>query len=111
MYAHTCAHSRHSRRIQAHIVTSILRTVGSVHRVAETDIDAVCGVSGSGPAYVYTMIDAMSDGAVKMGLARPLATHLAAQTVMVGHARHKCTMVFSRALRKWCCRQVNIRAN
>lgn len=44
-------------------------------------MDAVTGVSGSGPAYVYTMIEAMSDAGVKMGLPRTVALQLATQTL------------------------------
>ncbi len=56
--------------------------LGEVVWVPETLIDAVCGVSGSGPAYVAMFIEAMADGGVREGLPRDVAYRLAAQTVM-----------------------------
>ena len=64
----------------------MLSAVGVCEEVDEKFMDAVTGLSGSGPAYIYTVIEALSDGGVKMGLSREVATRLAAQTVL-GAAR------------------------
>lgn len=64
------------------LVKDLFSTVGMTISVDESYLDAVTGLSGSGPAYVFLMIEALSDGGVRSGLTRPVATKLSAQTVL-----------------------------
>lgn len=66
----------------AKLAQAMLSMVGIAVEVPEHLLDAVTGLSGSGPAYVYQIIEALSDGGVRVGLPRNIATLLAAQTVL-----------------------------
>ena len=68
------------------VVREMVESVGTVEIVPEHRMDAVTGLPGSGPAYVYMLIEALTDAGMKQGLQRPTAFRLAAQTV-VGAAR------------------------
>jgi len=73
----TAATAEHLERVEA-----LFGAVGIVVRVEEKLLNAVTGVSGSGPAYICLIIEAMADAGVRAGLPRDVAQRLAAQTVM-----------------------------
>jgi len=64
------------------VTAAIFSPVARIVSIEEKLMDAALGVSGSGPAYGFLMIEALSDGGVKMGLPRPIALELAAQTLL-----------------------------
>ena len=71
-----------ARREDGELTQKLLGTIGLAFELKESLLDAVTGLSGSGPAYVYLIIEALSDGGVAAGLPRDIATKLAAQTVL-----------------------------
>lgn len=75
------AGGRFSTDEHVQIVRRMFEAVGKVEVVPEYLMDAVTGLSGSGPAYVYMFIEALTDAGVKQGIPRPTAFRLAAQTV------------------------------
>lgn len=66
----------------ASITNQLLQSIGTCEEIPESLMDPVTALSGSGPAYVFTMIEALADGAVKMGMPRDMAYRLASQTVL-----------------------------
>ncbi|MDP7551825.1 MAG: pyrroline-5-carboxylate reductase [Nitrospinaceae bacterium] len=74
--------SEHVTKTEMKIVHRIFEAIGRTVDVEEGHIDAVTGLSGSGPAYIFMIIEALSDAGVKMGLSREVANILTVQTVL-----------------------------
>jgi len=82
--ASACAYAlgKAARVEDADLAGQLLGAVGVAYAVQETLLNAVTGLSGSGPAYVFLIIEALSDAGVATGLPREMATRLAAQTLL-----------------------------
>ncbi len=76
-----CA-GRNASKEDLRIARQLFEAVGTVEVVNERLMDAVTGLSGSGPAYIYTVIDALANGGVQEGLSREVAMSLSVQTVL-----------------------------
>ncbi len=76
-----CA-GRYARNGHVELAQQVFNCLGRSVLLDEKHMDAVTGLSASGPAYVYIIIESLADGGVKMGLPRDVATQLAAQTVL-----------------------------
>jgi pyrroline-5-carboxylate reductase len=76
------APGEHASEEDLAVASRIFQSVGSTTVVDENLLDAVTGLSGSGPAYIFLIIEALSDAGVKVGLPRYTALKLAAQTVL-----------------------------
>jgi pyrroline-5-carboxylate reductase len=75
--------SQHASETDYQMAATIFKSVGRCVTVQnESLMDAVTGLSGSGPAYVFVMIEALADAGVKMGLTREQALQLSAQTLL-----------------------------
>ena len=84
--ASALARGEHATDADLELATRMFGEVGTTVTVEEALLDAATGLSGSGPAYIFLIIEALSDAGVKVGLPRQIATRLAAQTVL-GSAR------------------------
>jgi pyrroline-5-carboxylate reductase len=72
----------HASEAHLAVAESLLRAVGRVVRVPESQLDAVTALSGSGPAYFFYLVEAMIDAGILLGLPRALAAELIVQTAI-----------------------------
>lgn len=74
--------SEHAKDADVNVAEAIFQSVGVCVEVDESLMDAVTGLSGTGPMYIFQIIEGLSDAGVKMGLSRPVANQLVVQTVL-----------------------------
>jgi len=74
--------SKHSSKLDMKIAHHIFKAIGQTVDIEETHMDAVTGLSGSGPAYIFMIIEALSDAGVKVGLSREVSNLLTIQTIL-----------------------------
>lgn len=80
------AAGRHATRVHLDLARSVLGAVGSVREMDEGLLDAVTAVSGTGPAYVFLLAEAMTEAAMREGLPRDIAESFVSQTIRgAGH--------------------------
>ncbi|MHA1338636.1 MAG: pyrroline-5-carboxylate reductase [Promethearchaeota archaeon] len=79
--AATITYCKNTNKTQIEFCKNIFNALGITVEVKEELMDVITGLSGSGPAFIALFIEALADGAVKMGLPRDIAYKLAAQTV------------------------------
>ena len=82
------------------LAEQVFSSIGEVFPVEEKQLDAVTGLSGSGPAYVFLVLEALADGGVLCGLPRKLALDLAIQTVLGAAELAKATSEHPAVLRE-----------
>ena len=80
--ASAVAAGKNATSADTNIAMAIFNSIGKTILVKENAMDAVTGLSGSGPAYIFIVVDALADAGVKMGLSRQEASFLATQTVL-----------------------------
>jgi len=73
---------KYATKEQAEFIVKLFSQVGRCIEIDEKYINAVTGISGSGPAFIYLIIEALADGGVKLGLPKKIAIELAAQTTL-----------------------------